>query len=86
MNALESITQMMTRENRAEASIEDLTRSLGANVEDVRDLWDAMTLPEEAFELQCRMADDLAFCCMLTRAIEILASVAAPIDRYSSFC
>lgn len=60
MNPLEAITQMITSENLLESTIEDLADSLGATVKDVRDLWDAMTLPEEVFELQCRLADELA--------------------------
>ena len=61
MNPLESITRMMSRQNLPESSIEDLAGSLGATVEDVMDLWNAMTLPEEAFELQCNLANELTF-------------------------
>lgn len=60
MNPLEAISQMMTNENLPESTIEDLADSLGGTVEDVRDLWNAMTLSEEAFELQCRLGDELA--------------------------
>lgn len=53
MDALEVITWMMAGEEHPEPTIEDLACSLGATVEEVKDLREAMTVePVELVELQ----------------------------------
>lgn len=67
MDALEAITRMMAGEEHPEPTIEDLARSLGATVEEVRDLREAMTAETvELIELQHAFQMGRAFhaiCC-----------------------
>ena len=62
MDALEAITRMMAGEEHPEPTIEDLARSLGATVEEVRDLREAMTAETvELVELQHALRMERAF-------------------------
>ena len=62
MDALEFITRMMVGEEHPEPTIKDLARSLGATVDEVRDLREAMAAdPVELVELQHAFQTSRAF-------------------------